>query len=211
MMLVVALAMIPLGLYTGFLGWLAFHEPEAFRTAPALPASGAVVGTFYRTEGVATGAFLTPTDYPEVKNALQYQVSKERQNDSDDGWTQIAVVAGERIAKVRIGSVPVAVTHATRVLGDHLEALRPLPGRERIKISWTPGGGESLIAYGTYTGQELGDGRYQRVFLASPEANKELLDIMEQSGWFKALVLGVVAAVSLLMAGFAVRSALKVS
>lgn len=209
MMLIVSLGLIPLGLYTGYLGWLAYDEPRTFREAPALPERGGEPGAFYRTAGAAAGEFLTPPLYPEVRGALQYQVSRERKDDSGQGWTQTGIVHAERIGGIRLGTTEVGVTPATRVLGTQEEVLRPVSDAERLKITWTPGAGGSFIAYGIFDGRTLGEGRFQRVFLTTPQGERELLDSLEETGWIKALVLILVGVVALTMAGFAVRSALR--
>ena len=65
------------------------------------------------------------------------------------------------------------------------------------------------MAYGVFDGTDLAAGRFQRVFLATPAAERELLDFLAETAWIKALVLALVGFVSLTMAGFAVRSALR--
>lgn len=138
--LVVALGLLPLGVYTGYLGWIAYQEAATFRAAATLPSSGAVVGTFYKSDGPAEGAFLSPEHYPEVQGAVQYQVSREHHDDAGDGWTQTAVIEAERMPSLTLGHVGVQITPATRVLGHRQEVIRPLDGRERLKIEWTKGG-----------------------------------------------------------------------
>ncbi len=209
MMLIVSLGLIPLGLYTGYLGWMAFEEPQTFRQAPLLPEAGGDAGRFYKTSGDAAGEFLAPPLYPEVAGALQYQVSRERKDDAGEGWTQTGIVQAERVSSIRLGSTAIAVTHATRILGKNEEALRPAGDNERLRITWTPAAGTRMVAYGIFDGSALGEGRFQRVFLASPAGERELLDSLEETGWIKALVLGLVGLVALVMAGFAVRSALR--
>jgi hypothetical protein len=206
---IVALMLVLLGCYTMFLGWLAYVEPAKFRNAPALSESAREAGAFYRTEGAADGAFLNPERYPEIQGALQYQVSREKKDDAGDGWTQTAVVEAARIEAVTLGTVPVVITHATRILAEPKEVIRPIEGAERLKLAWTPGAGRTFAAYGTFDGERLGDGRFDRVYLASLSGEKELLELMEQSAGIKALVLGFVGVVSLVMAAFAVRSAFR--
>lgn len=209
MMLIVSLGLIPLGLYTGYLGWLAYDEPRTFREAPTLPETGGVVGALYKVAGDAEGMTFSPTAYAEVRDALQYQVSREKKDASGDGWTQVAVVEAMRNTGVSIQGRRVAVSDAARILGPTEEATRSVSDAERLRITWTGKGNGGLVAYGIFDGKDLVDGRFQRVVLATPAGERELLDSLAETGWIKALVLGVVSLVSLLMAGFAVRSALR--
>ncbi len=209
MILAVALGLLPLGAYTGYLAWMAYDEPRTFHEAPELPEAGATRGTFYKTTGELTAPFLSPRLYPEVQGALQYQVSRERHDDGGSDWTQIAIVEGERLTGVHVGRTAVAVTHATRIMGEPSESLRPVSADERLKITWTKGEDQQYVAYGIFDGAQLAEGRFQRVFLTTPQGERELIELMGQSAWIKALVLAVVGVISLLMAGFAVRSALR--
>ncbi len=209
MILVVAIGLLPLGAYTGYLSWMAYDEPRTFHDAPTLPDAGAAKGTFYKTTGELTATFLSPPLYPEVQGALQYQVSRERHDDGGNDWTQIAVVQAERVTSVHVGRTGVGVTHATRIMGEPGESLRPVAPGERLKITWTKGQDQKYVAYGIFDGTQLGEGRFQRVFLTTPQGERELLELMGNSAWIKALVLAFVGLVSLAMAGFAVRSALR--
>lgn len=206
MMIVIALALLPLAAYTAYLGSLAWREAETFRAAPHVSSESVTVGTFAHMSGPASADFLNPVEFPEVKGALQYQVHRE-QKDDGDGWSQVAVLAGQRIEGVRLGHLHVELTAATRVLSKPIEVQRHLSETERLKIQWVKGEGEQFTAFGIFDGKKLTEGRFQRVYLIAPEDLAMIIEVMDKTGKIKSGVLAFVALITGALAVAALRAA----
>lgn len=204
----VAVLLLPLALYGGWLAWQAYGEAEKFRGAPEI-GKERLNGVFYKVDGPVTSPLLNPTEYPEVKDALMFRVTKEKKVDGG-GWLAVEGTGDvRRMDEVAIGDVPVVVSEHAHVFIDVTHATRET-GDERLSfdIRTIPPGTE-LVAYGEYEHGKLIEGAYDRLLLTTKAGEAAALDAIARTAKLKAwILLGLTVGVTAL-GTFAIRAALR--
>jgi hypothetical protein len=193
-----AVTLLPLGLFTGYLGVLALGEGSLLRDAPPLPSAdiGAghnsrINGEFYKVQGPVEGDLLNPPEYPEVKDALWYRVTMERRTGVDATWRRdnSGVLTSDRVSHLRVGDVSVELNSMTRLSLPLAESFRPLNEHARYAIQSKPAPKDGAVFYGIYRHGTLKDGIFDRLLILSAAEQESTIANIEKKAYKKAFFL----------------------
>lgn len=213
-LVVVALIISPMLLYTAHLTKLSLKEGETYRNArliepdSGVPKTPVEEGTFCQVQGAVTGGLLNPAAFPEITSALQTQITREvfdteaqqwKPADKKPDWSQAT--------QIEVGGLPVKISVASRIMIDPVSLTLHRAEGERFVVRTHNVLHEDYVVYGMYVGGALQDGHHERLIIAPLKESAQVLALIERAGKKKAMILAILSGVFAILIGLTLKAA----